>query len=503
MKTTLTLLTVLLLGPLVALHAADTSKPPAATNPATGKPGFPVPAGPLPNRASIYGTAEATKPGTRTDGAVIVRPGPQLFVDDFLIESSENLTRRVQQPVRDAGIPNPLVTGAEDRCFQPFFSVLRHPESGQFRIWYGAWRDDKVMHASRLGYLEGDDGIHWKRPARILDDPAPIQFGSEVLDEGPGFSDAANRYKYGWWHGGGLRVAGSPDGMHFKPIAPDVVFAHDHDITGIWRDPLRRRYVVTASSYRELPQFEGTRRTTLQAFSDDLIHWSPAAVVLAADDRFDEGKTEFYAMSGFLARGGLVVGLVKVLHDDWKAEGAPKGAYGMGHTSLAWTRDGEHWVRDREVFFGPDTKPGSWDHAHAWIDEQLPLGDDVHLYYAGYQWGHKHNRFEERQIGLVKMRRDRYVAREAGAEKGILRTPPLRLEGTALTVNASTTGEIRIRLLDDSSKPLPGFDWVSLRGDQLDHAVPFQQPLASLDGRPVRIEFQMQHARLFSFDLKP
>jgi hypothetical protein len=131
------------------------------------------------------------------------------------------------------------------------------------------------------------------------------------------------------------------------------------------------------------------------------------------------------------------------------------------------------------------------------------LGDDVHLYYAGDQWGHKHNRFEERQIGLVKMRRDRYVAREAGAEKGILRTPPLRLEGTALTVNASITGEIRIRLLDDSSKPLPGFDWVSLRGDQLDHAVPFQQPLASLDGRPVRIEFQMQHARLFSFDLKP
>jgi hypothetical protein len=281
------------------------------------------------------------------------------------------------------------------------------------------------------------------------------------------------------------------------------VLAHDHDINNLWRDPSRKRYVATVSSARELPQFTGRRRTTLQAVSDDLIHWSTAWIVLAADDRYDKDITQFYAMSGFLTRGELVIGLVKVLHDDWKAEGAPAGAFGVGYTALTWTRDGEHWVRDREVFFAPDPKPGVWDHAHAWMDKQLPMGDEVYLYYGGYKWGHKHNRFEERQIGLVKMRRDRYVAREAGAQSGSLRTPPLVLQGSALTVNAKVSGELKLRLLDESGQPLPGFDWASVRGDRLDHAVAFERPLNSLADKSVRLEFQLQHAQLFGFDLMP
>jgi len=455
----------------------------------------------LANRASIYGTPESAAM-RRPVEPLVLRPGPHLLVDDRLIESSRNIARSVQQPRRDPAIANPVVTGPEDRCFQPFFSVLRDPKTGRFRIWYGARRDDKAMSASHLAHMESDDGIHWKRPPQILKDPAPIQFGSEVLDEGPDHPDAAHRYKYGWWHGGGLHVAGSPDGLNFTPLAPGVVLAHDHDITGIWRDPLRKRYVATVSTYRELPQFKGRRRTTLQAVSDDLLHWSTPWIALAADDRYDKDITQFYGMSGFLARGELVIGLVKILHDDWKTDGAPQGAFGVGFTTLAWTRDGEHWVRDRDVFFAPDPKPGAWDHAHAWMDDQLPVGDEVYLYYGGYKWGHKHNRFEERQIGLVKMRRDRYVAREAGDATGTLRTPPIVLHGTAVTVNANVTGELKLRLLDEAGQPLPGFDWVGIHGDRLEHPVTFKRSLASLAGKPVRIEFQMRRAQLFSFDLE-
>ncbi|MBI5395946.1 MAG: hypothetical protein HZA91_11670 [Verrucomicrobia bacterium] len=469
-----------------------------------GKPvASPVPADPLANCASIYGTPESASASRRPAGPLVLRPGTHLFIDNHLIESGENVARKVVQPQRDPSIPNPVVTGPEDRCFQPYLTVLRDPQTGRFRIWYGAWRDDKSMGASHLAHMESDDGIHWKRPPQILKDPAPIQFGSEVLDEGADYPDPARRYKYGWFHGGGLRVAGSPDGLNFTPLAPGVVLPQDHDINNVWRDPIRKRYVATVSSVRGLPQFKGRRRTTLQAASDDLLRWSTPWVVLAPDDRYDKDITQFYAMSGFLARGELVIGLVKILHDDWKAEGAPEGAFGVGYTTLAWTRDGEHWVRDLEPFFYPDPKPGAWDHAHAWMDEQLPMGDEVYLYYGGYKWGHKHNRFEERQIGLVKMRRDRYVAREAGAQSGSLRTPPLVLRASALTVNADVTGELKLRVLDESGQPLPGFDWASARGDRLDHAVVFQRPLSSLAGKPVRLEFRLQRARLFGFDLLP
>lgn len=475
----------------------------AKVKPSPQPPRAPVPAGPLPNRSSVYGTPESANACRRGSGPISLRPGPQLFIDDYLVEFSENLTRQVVAPPHDPGVPNPVITAREDRCFQPFFTVLKDAASGRFRAWYGAARTDQFPSASHVGYLESGDGIRWLRPARILEDPGPIQFGSEVLDEGPGCADPSRRFKYGWWYGGGLHVAASADGFRFQPLAAEAVLAHDHDINNLWRDPLRNRYVATISSSRETPLARGPRRTTLQAFSADLLHWSPAQVALAADDRYDKDFLQFYAMSGFLVRGELVIGLVKVLHDDWQAAGAPEGAYGVGYTALAWTRDGEHWVRDREVFFGPDPAAGAWDHAHAWVDEQLPVGDEVFLYYGGYKWGHKHNRFEERQIGLVKMPRDRYVARAAGEKTALLRTPLVVLQGSAMTLNAKASGQIEVRLLDATGKALPGCDGVALRGDRLDHPVEFGRPLRTLAGVPVQIEFRMREAQLFGFALQP
>ena len=457
---------------------------------------------PYANRAVVYGTPECAAATPRPAGPIALGPGPHLFLDEYLIEAGEGVTRKVTSPRRDAKIPNPIVTAKEDRCFQPFFTVSRAPETGRFRIWYGAWRDDRSASRSHIAYMESDDGIHWRRPTKIINDPGPLQFGSEVLDEGPG-GDASRRYKYSWWYGGGMRIAVSPDGFAFTPISPDVVLPHNHDITNIWRDPIRNRYVATVSEMLQLEHMTQRRRTTLQAVSNDLLHWDAKWIVLAADSRYDKDLLQFYAMNGYLARGELVIGLVKNLHDDWKTAGCPKGAFGVGSTSLAWTRDGQTWVRDRETFLGPDPKPGAWDHAHAWIDEQVPVGDEVFLYYGGYKWGHKQNRFEERQIGLVKMLRDRYVAREAGPRAGSLRTPPVVLAGSALTVNARIDGQLKVRLVDHQGRSLPDFDWVNLTGDKLDHAVAFRGKVASLSGRPVRLEFQLRNAQLFGFGLQP
>src|SRR5205823_13685016 len=92
-----------------------------------------------------------------------------------------------------------------------------------------------------------------------------------------------------------------------------------------------------------------------------------------------------------------------------------------------------------------------------WGDCQLPAGDEVYLYYGGYARGHKVERFKERQIGLARMQRDRYVAHTAGREEGRLTTPPLLLQATRMTVNAKVAGELRVRALDAEGKALPGF----------------------------------------------
>ncbi|MBI2302148.1 MAG: hypothetical protein HYU66_24860 [Armatimonadetes bacterium] len=458
--------------------------------------------------ARLYGT----DPAETLALPVPAQPGPHLLLDDALIASAENVTRRVDCPVRDPAIPNPVVTGREDGCFQPYFTVQRDPASGRFRIWYGAAQPDQHSSRSRIGYLEAADGIHWERPARYLPQPGDIQFGCEVVDRGAEFQPADERYTFSYYLDG-LRIGVSADGLAFRPLVDRVVLRHNHDIDNVAWDALRGRWVATVSVYIESPQgiWRGLRRVTCQSFSDDRVHWQPPWPVLAPRDDIDEGETQFYAMAGYLTRGPLTIGMVKVLRDDLKADVPPNvvpEAYGLGYTALAWTRDGRTWYRDRTPFFERDPRPAAWDHAHAWVDEQVPVGGRVYLYYGGYKQGHKVNRFEERQIGLVTMPRDRYVARVATG-LGRLATVPFRLGDapSGLSLNAAG-GAIRVQVADEQGRPLPGLtfgDCRAVTGDGLDLAVSWgaagDRAWAGLAGRVVRLEFELRDAALYAFDL--
>jgi hypothetical protein len=362
--------------------------------------------------------------------------------------------------------------------------------------------------------MESEDGIQWRRPHRVLDDPAPISFGCSVLDDGPGHADPARRFKLAW-EKSGLWTAFSPDGLWWTPAAPHSVLDEIGDIVSLSWDPLRKRYLAIckvhstpADGYRgSTPNAaDGYRRLVGQSVSEDCVRWSPARRILAPSPdpaEGDEGVTEFYGMGRLLARGELLIGFLKVLRDDLPADpGGP--VEGIGYSVLAWSRDGERWERDRASCFDRNPEAGSWDHAMAWLDFPLPVGDEVYLYYGGYARGHKVERFTERQIGLARLPRDRYVSRAAGAAGGRLRTRPVRLNGSALTVNAKVEGELRVRLLDEQGQPVKGFDWMDgapLRGDSLAHPVRWNGTLANLRRQPVRLEFALRDAHLFAFDL--
>jgi hypothetical protein len=237
--------------------------------------------------------------------------------------------------------------------------------------------------------------------------------------------------------------------------------------------------------------------------------------VLRPDKEKDEGITQFYAMSGFITRGPLRIGMVKILRDDLKADEPPlveQDAYGIGYTALAWTRDGRRWSRDPEVFFDRNPKPQTWDRAHAWIDEQLIVGDEVYLYYGGYKQGHKVNRFRERQIGLVKMPLDRYVARKPLPGRiGRLLTIPLLVNTTGgLVVNADASkGTLRVQVRDTQDDVIEGLrfsDCAGVAGNGTRLPVLWadeketQRKLAEIEGRHVKLEFELRGASLFAFE---
>jgi hypothetical protein len=485
---------------------------------------------------------------TRDPEAVVLAPGPHLFVDDHLLATSRRVERRVMQPERF--LDGPIVTGSvEHQNWQPFLTVLHDPEAaphGRFRMWYNVDVVDDPRDGQwfgKTGYLESADGIHWPGPYQRLDsltENGRVRFGASVLDEGPAFTPRSHRYKMLYFDAGeviGPRVAFSADGLEWT-VQPGSILPKtpSDDIWTAGYDPLRRRYFLIGKQYGPYrwtnaagELLDVSIRRYFTSFSDDFRTWSdPEGMVFSPDER-DAGITQWYGAAGFQTRGDLIIGFLRVLRDDLTAEGAPeeavlansggaagignsglgeRGGAGMGYTVLTWTRDGQTWQRDSDtdMFFEPDPTVGAWDHAMAWVGSAVPVGDEIYLYYAGYRWGHKYHHSLDRQFGLVKVRRDRYVAREAGDEPGTLTTRVVTLDGERLTLNADApSGEIRVQVTTPDGTPIPGFAFDHcrpIREDSLDAAVEWTQPLSILQGRPVRLQIEIRNARLYALGIQ-
>jgi hypothetical protein len=260
------------------------------------------------------------------------------------------------------------------------------------------------------------------------------------------------------------------------------------------------------------------------SYSDDFVHWKEPWRVIVPEPR-DEGALEFYSAGGTIARGPLLISFVRMLHDDYSPDpgvvderGLPPG---IGYTTLATSRDGEHWERHDDIFFDRNHEKGTWDHAMAWIGSAVPVGEELYLYYGGYARGHKIEPTKERQLGLVKIKMDRFVAREASGEQpGLLVTAPLRVPagaGSQLVVNADASrGRIRVQVRDLNGQVVPGFsfdDCQPVTGDGVALPVAWKTningemkpgliDLSRLHDQTIRLEFEITNARLFGFDVR-
>jgi hypothetical protein len=428
------------------------------------------------------------------EAAVRLRPGPHLLIDDELVAGVESVERVVEQPNR---FGPPLINGADDHNVGGHVTVVRDEHSGRFRMWYGACEGPDALPYTRVGYIESANGLDWERPHRLLDDPAPIVFSGNVLDEGPNFRPRSKRFKLVWWNEG-MWLGYSSDGLKWRAAATRPVLPAVRDILTLFRDDVRRRYiaVVKVDSTKRDGYLgdRGYRRLVAQSVSPDALRWTRARRIFTPDAG-DPGLTQFYGIGGIVARGELLIGMLRVLREDVSVDAFGR-ATGIGYTVLAWSRDGINWQRDREPFLDRNKAPGTWDHAMAWIGEQLRVDDRVYLYYGGYSRGHKADRFRERQLGLAFMRPDRYVAR-AARSKGELRLRPAEFGGTRIRVNAVVRKKLVVRVLSRGRR-LRGYEATLPRGDHL--AAPVDLPPLPRD-RPLSLAFELERARIYGFVL--
>ncbi len=463
-----------------------------------------------------------------------VRAGePQLFIDDLLVQSRQNVERRLHAAQRTE---SPVVRA--DRPWEGvrvnIFGTVLRDSGGLYRMWYNGapYRDMapemKTLRDSVL-YATSKDGLHWEKPtlgiyewqgSRANNIVYNVHSPSVILDQRE--TDPAKRYKMlgtsvaahrglpesaqGYW------AAYSADGLHWKEYPINPVLLHTDTIT-LMQHPRTGEYMAF---HKRPGVVRGTdRRLIWLSVSKDFQHWSEPKLILppdAEDDRFAKNpgqRMEFYNMSA-IPYGSHFLGFITAFHMSRRvhASGPDQSPDdGPVDLQLTYSDDGYNWRRyeDRSPVLAVGPK-GSFDGGMILgvANALVPDGDRVHLYYTGYNVTHgAPMKGKTADIGRASWRVDGFVSLDAGPTEGTVTTQPLRLNGKGLAINAEAgDGQVLVEVLDAEQRPLPGY---TRAGCVPLHSNATSQPVrwATLDtlpaGKVVRLRFHLKNARIYSF----
>ena len=452
----------------------------------------------------------------------------QLFIDDFVIESSRNLKRVPHRPVPHPS--NPIMTGTEkwERWLIGVNgrAVIYDEDSKEFKMWYGAYSDDPAMpygQGYRVCYAVSKDGVDWTRP-----DLGQVEWeGSRrnnILSWGNNWMrrpnvikdtrdpDPNRRYKMTYVDvidgKNAIVKAYSRDGIRWTTDGLPW-FRHNHSSNLLGWDPRVQQYVL-------FPRMAGAPTSVGRSTSSDFRTWSDPVKVLGPE-AFEVTKA-FKGNAAFFYED-LYLGFLWVF--DRPLINGTRTKTQVADTELVFSRDGLNWQRPfPDNFFLPRGKPGTWDREGVLAVAPVIYQDKIWIYYSGWNhpyggaalkpvqegWIENGERIHH-AIGLATLRLDGFVSLDAGNEEGIVTTKPLKLSQKNLMVNADVQGELRIEILDESGKVIPGFskkDCDPIRSDNVRHVVSWKgkSTLSSLHDRALKLRFILQNGSLYSFGLR-
>lgn len=467
--------------------------------------------------------------------------GRQLFVDDFLIASTD-LKRVFHQPVKYEN--NPVLRpetawekGTTGQATAAPFSdgCFYDPADHLFKLWYMAgWYDGTALATSK-------DGIHWKRPEldvvpgsnRVLAvDEASHRDGMSLwLDENP--ASPAERFKMFLYQrqgeagtklpeGGGSLLT-SPDGIHWTRRGNT---GQTRDNTTFFYNPFRRVWVFshrsrTADAGKLRARSYWENKDFLAALDDwkgyKPVFWIGADKLDLPDPQILE-EPQLYKVDA-VAYESLMLGLCQVHYGpvNWKC--AKKGVPKVTELQVAFSRDGFHFDRSvRKPFIGAARDKASWERGYVSSTGGccLVVGDKLYFYYTAFQGDESNRRPEEiwsgmyanASTGLAILRRDGFASMDAAAGGGQLTTRPVVFTGKQLFVNVDCPqGTLTADVLDEGGKVIKGFsaeDSETVSSDSTLQNLTWRGgDLSGLAGKPVRFRFHLSNGRLYAFWVAP
>ena len=434
--------------------------------------------------------------------------------DNISIPYSQNLRLEMRAPAR---LPsNPVLQrgapGAPDALGVQFYgSVIR--EDGRFRMWYVAFDDDtanKVASARwRAAYAESTDGLRWTKPDLglveyhgntknnlIATDPAPLGFVNLKVLADPDDPDPQRRYKISthvyFRHNtrlGTLAPFTSADGLHWK-LVKDArpknaeLLEKDRVLPPIHFEPSGGLYKWNGCYYacgqnamNATRPYQG--RVTRMYHSADFVHWSPMQTigfvrlpqyVPLGPGRSLEGEQTHEGISVWNRRN-LLVGLVGLWHGarEWKDITIDLG-FVVSNDGLNFREPAHEWT------FLKHGDDGAWDQGGVLQGQGFEnIGEQTFVYYGSWDPRHSKDSPARGGVGIATLPRDRFgelVVEEAGKGPGDYQVPAITSEFTTTVLpvaarkahrfflNADglgTDATLKIELLDDQEKPLPGY----------------------------------------------
>ena len=515
-------------------------------------------------RTSVGGGAEpedaapAGAPGSNASDALDVSNQLQLFLDDWLIESTDNVRQVLHSPQ-----PREVVIEA-DRPWEDglMYDPVVIKEGDRYRMWY---RTNFYTLPAHTGYAESPDGIRWTKPnlgliefngskANNLVWPKPGGKGralSIFKDENPS-TPPDERYKaigsqptVGGEKRAGIYALASPDGLHWRPLREEPIIlapAQDpqfdsHNIA-LW-DATREHYVIYARGwYRDgaLPldgkqvgeakhkvlvelstgevqkfrRIRDIRRYT----SKDFRTWSGPEYIDMGPDPLEHHLYK-NAATPYYRRPDLILMFPKRFVSDRKFHPDYPQRYsdrrfpaswkfmGLSDVCFMFSRDGFRFDRRyREAFLRPGRDPKNWAPRAIEIGPTLvATGDgEMSVYYM------EHYYLPDVRIRRGVLREDGFVSLQGDYEGGSIVTKPLRFTGSHLVINYATSaaGSVRVEIESASGEPVAGYgldECPEIFGDEINRRVMWNagSALDKLAGQPMRLKFEVKDGDLFSF----
>jgi len=469
--------------------------------------------------------------------------GRQLFVDDFLIDST-TCDRTFHKPEWHLDSPVLRPDPSEGGWSIPFSDgVWYDPQDELYKAWYYS------NAGTTTRYAQSRDGIHWEKPALDVVPGTNIVMLHPLDESQRSYRDSATvwldhtaatpaeRFKMMTMKCDDLcndhTILFSADGIHWSdPVATAGV---THDRSTFFRNPFRNVWVMSLKSmYRE----DGTpparfRRyaegKTLAAAAESWPHFSGsewddgktkwwtkrAGVNMAMEptmwvdtDRLDPEDAELYNLDA-TAYESLMVGFFTVMRQPADHPGRGK----INTICVGFSRDGFSWDRPvRDPIIDVSSDPDAWNYLNVQPvgGGFLVVGDELHFYASGRN---EQDDVTVASTGLAVLRRDGFASMDAGVEECTLTTRPVRFAGQHLFVNVNAPdGKLLVEVLDVAGNVLEPFSrdkCVAVSGDGTRLAIEWKRDdgqaadLGTLAGTPVRFRFIPAQGELYSFWVSP